>query len=38
MKKLTAILLAFGLFASAGTVMAGSDWGDPTFDRIYGND
>jgi hypothetical protein len=36
MKKLTAVVLVLGSLALASPVMAGSDWGDPTFDRIYG--
>jgi hypothetical protein len=36
MKKLTAIVLALGLFAVAGSAVAGPEWGDPAFDRIYG--
>jgi hypothetical protein len=35
MKTPTAILLALGLFAVAGTAATGSEWGDPMFDRIY---
>jgi hypothetical protein len=36
MKKLLATLLTLGFLTVAGQAAAGSEWGDPDFDRIYG--